>query len=214
MMDSKPIEFVSSAPPGTNKEEKQQSFVPRAHAAKGEPWRRKSEEAGRRSLYKTEQDTAAGRWQETGPHHPPMVDTQRGLDADDSSQTKVHLRISQHTCVRFVPRTISPTFGATSFNTFDASHDSLSSQKCVMLSTTVWPSAVGQAVAKAWFEDFCSSPVLYHAHCMAATAYRDLLSKCFLCSGGKFMLFHKASAISLIREQIERLESTSAQDIE
>ncbi|EME48259.1 hypothetical protein DOTSEDRAFT_70011 [Dothistroma septosporum NZE10] len=213
-IDSDSVESVSYVPPGGQEEEKEQRNVAKVGwqtlaRAQDTPARcRNCQHGDRQSMCKKESNTAKSRWNDTfiytGRH-------ERGHGADNADRSRLR---PQNTAVKVVLRTISPTFGATSFETFDTRHDTKSSRMIVMLANVIWPIALGNAASLLWFQDFCTSPLLYHAHSVAGATYRDFLAKNLLWSDRKTTLAHRGNAVSLIREQFARIDFMPAQDVE
>lgn len=71
---------------------------------------------------------------------------------------------------------------------------------------------VGHEATAAWFQEFCTDPLIFHVSHVAAAAHRDILAEDLAWSSDKKVLSHKAAAIGRLQSFLSRpLTLTSAE---
>ena len=70
-----------------------------------------------------------------------------------------------------------------------------------------WPARSGPEVTRAWWTEFCQTPIIYHVSHLAAAVHRDLLVGETSWSCSEDILLHKTNTIRMVNEQLARLPS-------
>lgn len=72
----------------------------------------------------------------------------------------------------------------------------------------------GYKAARAWFEEFCKTPLVFHVSHLAAAANIDLLAGQISWVERREILSHKIQTIQTVQQQVVGIESLSAVDTE
>ncbi|KAI5359145.1 putative fungal transcription factor [Septoria linicola] len=107
-------------------------------------------------------------------------------------------------------RAVSPNFGAVEISTFDVT-DTVSAHLVSFITNVIWPVVGCDKAHRRWFDDLCTSPVLFHVHCTTASMYLGILDNQLQYVNNRRALAHKTKAMSAMRETIDNIASMSQQ---
>lgn len=79
---------------------------------------------------------------------------------------------------------------------------------------TMWPVMAGPEATAAWFQAFCTDPLIFHVAHVAAAAHRDILAHNLTWSSDKNVLSHKASAICRLQSYLDRSSTLNSNEAE
>ncbi|OAG08444.1 uncharacterized protein CC84DRAFT_1239629 [Paraphaeosphaeria sporulosa] len=145
------------------------------------------------------------RWnnQEAVNRQPNQTSTQRNINAGSINDA---IRVID---VSLAYGKIFPSHGAISLPMLDETTDSTAFHVAQFLGTFIWPTVGGHIAAYQWFQDFCTSRVLFHSQSAASATYRDLMAGKPSISMTRRNFQHKLEAIREIRSSLTRWHMVS-----
>ncbi|KAK5724184.1 hypothetical protein LTR17_013566 [Elasticomyces elasticus] len=119
---------------------------------------------------------------------------------DDSAETSGQSLI-------WLPRPVSPTFGALQVNTFSPGNMRVPGETVDYYLQQVLPCFMARSELPWYFQAYCEHPIVFHAMHYSAANHQDRLRGEIVKTGSATILAHKGEAIRLLNESLCHLDS-------
>ncbi|KAK4894209.1 hypothetical protein LTR27_007577 [Elasticomyces elasticus] len=123
---------------------------------------------------------------------------------DDSAETSGQSLI-------WLPRPVSPTFGALQVNTFSPGNMRVPGETVDYYLQQVLPCFMARSELPWYFQAYCEHPIVFHAMHYSAANHQDRLRGEIVKTGSATILAHKVEAIRLLNESLCNLDSADAE---